>query len=295
MTGPTPLTKLISVPVRPFHPCGVGTSSDNSGNSGRGGKRAMLSGRSELSPYRPLSRGPADAYSAGPHERLSRRHAEAPETESAPRAVPPFCVLLGPDYAGKSSVLAELRRTDAPWRLVSVDDTFLAPEHALIGRLRRDVVKDVAPHTARWSPDFLAAMVHTAVVHLRDQIVGGDPWTPVVVDSYYYKFLAKCRLAGVPDDPLLTWWRSFPRPDRVIYLDVAPESAWRRSRDGADLNCLEYYGPSPEPYGFRRYQTDLDRLVREEIRDLPVTVLAEQADAARTAATVRELIAHELG
>ncbi|KUO13132.1 hypothetical protein [Streptomyces sp. DSM 15324] len=210
-------------------------------------------------------------------------------------SVPPFFVLLGPDYAGKSSVLAELRRTATPWRLVSVDDTFLAPEHALIGRLRRDVVKDVAPHESRWSPDFLAAMMHTAVVHLRDQLVNGDPLTPAVVDSYYYKFLAKCRLAGVPDDPLLTWWRSFPPPGRIIYLDVSPENAWRRSRDGADLNVLEYYGPQPQPCGFKRYQRDLDRLVREEIRDLPVTVLAEQTDAARTAATVRELITHELG
>lgn len=209
-------------------------------------------------------------------------------------AIPQFFVLLGPDYAGKSSVLAELRRMATPWRLVSLDDTFLAPEHALIGRLRRDVVKDVAPHETRWSLDFLAAMVNTAVVHLRDQLMNGDPLTPAVVDSYYYKFLAKCRLAGVPDEPLLTWWRSFPRPGRVIYLDVTPESAWRRSHDGAEVNCLEHYGPQPEPYGFKRYQTDLDRLVREEIRDLPVTVLAEQTDAARTAATVRELITHEL-
>lgn len=230
--------------------------------------------------HSPQSPNPAD-----------RTSSPAPRTESVPR----FVVLLGPDYAGKSSVLTEFRRTATPWRLLSVDDTFLAPEHALIGRLRRDVVKDVAAHGTRWSPDFLAAMVHTAVVHLRDQLMNGDPRTPAVVDSYYYKFLAKLRLAGVPDDPLLTWWRSFPRPGRVIYLHVSPESAWRRAHDGADLNRLEHYGPRPDPHGFTRYQTDLDRLVREEIRDLPVTVLAEQPDAARTAATVRELIAHELG
>ncbi|MEV7437292.1 hypothetical protein [Streptomyces griseoviridis] len=239
----------------------------------------------------PPSRNDAAPHRTTPHP----SHGGPGGALSRDGTTPRFLVLLGPDYAGKSSVLAELRRARAPWRLVSVDDTFLAPEHALIGRLRRDVVRDVAPHDGRWSPDFLAAMVHTAVVHLRDQLLDGDPRTPAVVDSYYYKFLAKCRLAGVPDDPLLTWWRSFPRPGRVIYLDVTPESAWRRSREGADLNPLEHYGPRPEPHGFARYQTDLDRLVREEIRDLPVTVLAEQADAARTAATVRELITHELG
>ncbi|MCX4238829.1 hypothetical protein [Streptomyces ortus] len=239
---------------------------------------------------------PSSRNNPAPHPRSSNSpNGGEAEDEDRDDSVPRFFVLLGPDYAGKSSVLTELRRSATPWRLVSLDDTFLAPEHALIARLRRDVVKDVAPHETRWSPDFLAAMVHTAVVHLRDQLLNGDPRTPAVVDSYYYKFLAKCRLAGVPDEPLLTWWRSFPRPGRVIYLDVTPESAWSRSREGADLNPLEHYGPRPGPYGFKRYQTDLDRLVREEIRDLPVTVLAEQNDAARTAATVRELITDELG
>ncbi len=239
---------------------------------------------------------PSSRKNSVPHRKASNAlNDTGNEDNCRDDSVPRFFVLLGPDYAGKSSVLTELRRSAAPWRLVSLDETFLAPEHALIARLRRDVVQDVAPHETRWSPDFLAAMVHTAVVHLRDQLLNGDPRIPAVVDSYYYKFLAKCRLAGVPDDPLLTWWRSFPRPGRVIYLDVTPESAWTRSREGADLNPLEHYGPLPGPYGFKRYQTDLDRLVREEIRDLPMTVLTEQSDAARTAATVRELITNELG
>ncbi|MGA5559731.1 hypothetical protein ACPCUV_00845 [Streptomyces platensis] len=176
-----------------------------------------------------------------------------------------------------------------------MDDTRLAPEHALIGRLRRNVVQDVAPHRSAWSPEFFATLVQTAVVHLRDQLLRADAGTPVVVDSYYYKLLAKCRLAGAGESPLLAWWRTFPRPSRVIYLDVSPETTWQRSRQGADLNLLEYYGPQPDRDGFRRYQTDLAKVMRDEIQDLPVTVIEEMGRPELTAAAIREVLTHEFG
>ena len=176
-----------------------------------------------------------------------------------------------------------------------MDDSRLAPEHALIGRLRRHVVKDVAPHRDAWSPEFFATLVQTAVVHLRDQLLRTDAGTPVVVDSYYYKLLAKCRLAGAGESPLLDWWRTFPRPSRVIFLDVSPETAWQRSRQGADLNVLEHYGPRPDWDGFRRYQTDLAKAMRDEIQDLPVTVIEEKGRPEPIAASIREVLAHEFG
>lgn len=227
---------------------------------------------------------------------LPQQTGPLPQDRAPDTAGPAFCVLLGPDYAGKSSALAHLRRSSAPWRLLSADDAFLAPEHALIGRLRRDVVKDVAvAGEDTWSPDFFATMLQTAVLHLRDRLLHDDPGRPAVVDSYYYKLLAKCRLAGAEDNPMVTWWRSFPRPRRVIYLDVTPGSAWARSHQGADLNCLEYYGERPEREEFERYQNDLAKTMRDEIRGLPVTVIGEQDGPARTAEAIRRVLTHELG
>ncbi|MEJ8642015.1 hypothetical protein WKI68_12145 [Streptomyces sp. MS1.HAVA.3] len=115
------------------------------------------------------------------------------------------------------------------------------------------------------------------------------------MDSYYYKLLAKCRLAGAGDNPMFDWWRSFPQPRRVVYLEVSPETAWRRSREGARLNRLEHYGDVPDRDAFERYQGDLRKTMREEIRDLPVTVIEEHRDPARTAAEIRKVLAHELG
>ncbi|URM89285.1 hypothetical protein LUW75_03850 [Streptomyces sp. MRC013] len=207
----------------------------------------------------------------------------------------PFCVLLGPDHAGKSSVMTRLRGLAPAWRLISDDDGFLAPEHTLLRRLRRDVVTDVARHESAWSPQFLTAMLHTAIVHLHDRLARDASGAPAVVDSYYYKYLAKCLLSGAPEEPLPTWWRALPRPRRVIYLDVSPEAAWERARRGAALNPLEYYGEHPTWEGFKRYQTDLAKVMADEIQDLPVTVIEAENCLTRVVGEIREVLEHELG
>ncbi|MFJ8589470.1 hypothetical protein ACIRD2_33075 [Streptomyces sp. NPDC093595] len=212
----------------------------------------------------------------------------------AGRTGPAFCVLLGADYAGKSSAMRHLRDTSAPWRLVSADDAFLGPEHDLIRRLRRAVVTDVAARPDAWSPEFFATLIQTAVLHLRDRLLDDRTGTPAVVDSYYYKLLAKCRLAGVPENPMFAWWRTLPRPRRVIWLDVPPGTAWGRTRGGAALNRLEYYGDHPDRDGFERYQSDLAKTMRDEIRHLPVTVVRADGDPERTARDIQEALAHEL-
>ncbi|MER7462187.1 hypothetical protein [Streptomyces sp. NPDC097981] len=204
---------------------------------------------------------------------------------------PRFHVLLGPDGAGKSSVMRRLVQRLPEWRMVSADSAFTAPEHALIPRLRQDVHDHLLPGLGTaYSVDFLASVLQTAVVHLRDQVREADPRVPVLVDSYYYKILAKCRMAGVQDSRMYSWWRSFPQPSGVVYLDVSPVAAWRRRGDGARLNALEYDGDAGDRADFERYQRNLRKLLLEEVRELPVTMLREQADADRAAEAVRGVL-----
>lgn len=203
----------------------------------------------------------------------------------------PFSVLLGPDGAGKSSVMERLADLLPQWRLLSVDSTLVAPQHALITRLRKDLQDYLLPGLGTvYSADFLASVLQTAVVHLRDQVLARDPEVPVLVDSYYYKILAKCRMAGVQDSRIYSWWRSFPQPDRVVFLDVSAESAWRRRGEGTQLNVLEYDGPTANWESFERYQKNLRKLLLEEVGELPVTILREQPDADRAADAVRKVL-----
>lgn len=207
--------------------------------------------------------------------------------------IPDFVVLLGGDYAGKSSAIGRLATAPGTWRFVSVDTDFLTAQYALLARLRRDVITDVVAPDKWYSADFLMTMLQTAVVHLRDRIIDHTHRTLTIVDSYYYKMLAKCRLAGVANDhPMLQWWRSFPQPRGVVYLERSLDSAWQRCGHGATLNRLEHYGAEPTRPAFDRYQADLDQAMRDEIKNVPVSVI-DEATPDQTVRAIREIIINE--
>lgn len=204
-----------------------------------------------------------------------------------------FFVVAGQDFAGKSSALARLRSDPRRWQVISTDSAFLGTRHRLVSDLRRGVGEVLPRLGSAYSPGFLAALLQTAVVHLRDELDRVDADRPVIVDSYYYKIIAKCRLAGLTDNPMFDWWRSFPQPRRVLLVEVSAESAWRRCAAGARLNSLEHYGDRPSRDGFERYQRDLLKLMLQEIGDRPTTVLEEQPTPDGTARAIREALADE--
>lgn len=204
--------------------------------------------------------------------------------ENDPSVLPEFSVILGADYAGESTVLSTLSREG--WRCISYDEHLLPGEHTLISQLRDSIMPTALRQSGSvYSPDFVLTVLQSSVVYLRDQVLRAPPDEAVVVDSFYYKILAKCRLTGMVNEGLFRWWRSFPRPSQIIYLDVDPAVAWSRSGEGTLLNSFEYYGSRPTWENFRHFQLDLRKAVLEETRGVPVTVLEQQvatADAVRT-------------
>lgn len=199
--------------------------------------------------------------------------------------VTPFTVLLGPDYAGKSSALNVLAGS---CEVVSVDDEFLAQEYGVVRGLKRTLMKEVLPRLDEvYTMDFAMSLLQTAVVHLRDRLDRCVGDRTVVVDSYYYKILAKCRLLCGDANPVFDWWRSFPQPERIVYLDVDPATSWRRCADGAATNRLEHYGTEPAFPAFAAFQRDLSEVMLEEAGDLPVTVVPEQTGVHVTVAAIR--------
>lgn len=211
--------------------------------------------------------------------------------DTGPPSAPSFWVLLGGDYAGKSSVMTELRASVPAWRYVSVDGSFVDPEHAVLSRLKRALVTETLPGLgSTHSADFATSLLQTAVVYLRDRVLAAGDGTPVLVDSYYYKILAKCRLVGDDENPMFAWWRGFPQPRGVLYLDVPPDVAWTRCAAGAGPNRLEHYGVRPDREAFESFQSDLRKLMLDEVRDLPTTYLTEGAGIAETAREVEEVL-----
>jgi thymidylate kinase len=95
----------------------------------------------------------------------------------------------------------------------------------------------------------------------------------VIIDSFYYKVLAACSLLGVSHEPTFDYWRSFPQPEGVVYLDVPAEVTWERTGRGAQASAFEHYGEAVSRDGFVRLQTDLRARMLAEVKDLPVTIV----------------------
>jgi thymidylate kinase len=184
----------------------------------------------------------------------------------------PFWTLLGPDFAGKSTALARMR-DEHGWRVVSHDDGFL-DDRPLVAKLRGCWVDEALVWTGkRYTAELVLSVLHSVILHQRDELARQVGPGPVIIDSFYYKVLAACSLLGVSHEPTFDYWRSFPQPKGVVYLDVPPDVAWERAGRGARVTAFEHYGDAVTREGFVRLQTDLRTRMLAEIGDLPLTIV----------------------
>jgi thymidylate kinase len=183
-----------------------------------------------------------------------------------------FWTLLGPDYSGKSTALARLR-DEHGWRVVSHDDRFL-DNYPLVAKLRAMWVDDALRHAGtRYTDELVLSVMHSVILHQRDELRRQTGPGPVIIDSYFYKVLAACSLLGLRHEPTFAYWRAFAPPRGVVYLDIPPEVAWQRAGRGAEVTSFEHYGDQVTLSGFTRLQRDLRTHMFTEVRDLPVTVV----------------------
>ena len=151
----------------------------------------------------------------------------------------PFWVLLGPDFAGKSTTLARLR-DEHGWQVVSHDDIFVG-DHPLVAKLRGSWVNDGLVWTGkRYTAELVLSVLHSVILYQRDEIARRTGPAPIIVDSYYYKVLVACSLLGVTHEPTFAYWRSFPQPQGVLYVDVPPEVTWERTELGRQVSAFEH-------------------------------------------------------
>jgi thymidylate kinase len=200
-----------------------------------------------------------------------------------------FWTLLGPDFAGKSTVLRRLAE-EPGWKVVSYDDDRLDAAHRLIRRSRRAWVNDgFLEAGTTYSTELVLAALHPIVLFLRDEVerlTSASRDGNVIVDSYYYKLLVKCRLLGLVDESLFARWRAFPRPAGVVYLDVPPSVAWERTGNGTRLSRFEHHGESPTFADFRALQGPLRNQLLLEVATLPVVIVDGRADGETVLADV---------
>ncbi|WP_230646898.1 hypothetical protein [Bradyrhizobium sp. Leaf401] len=141
-----------------------------------------------------------------------------------------------------------------------------------------------------YSDELLLSVFHVYMVYLRDRIMASAQDRPIIVDSYYYKLWAKCVLLGFVNESIFSLWRSLPRPTYIIYLDIDPELAWRRSSLGRALNRMEYYGSTPSRHGFDKFQLELRDLMLKEVLGISCTRVEVSSDQQPTVEQVERLL-----
>jgi thymidylate kinase len=182
-----------------------------------------------------------------------------------------FCVLLGPDGAGKSTVLDGIRRSRPQWRCVSAQPEDLYPLPGLacydwpLRTHPRTYVSRMRPYTR--AGFYITTLSVEYEYHIRPGLEEGRL---ILCDSYWYRFAAKERLQNPAGYPAL---RSFvdllPQPDLVIWLRVPFEVAGRRKDH---LTAFEVAG-GPGLTGFTRFQQEVDTELRRQLRHVPQHVV----------------------
>lgn len=91
--------------------------------------------------------------------------------DTAPAITPAaFSVVLGPDYAGKTTLLTEMAALGM--QCVSYDKEFVGRDTALINDLREAFLKRALRAAGDvYSSDFVVTRLQTSVVYLRDQML----------------------------------------------------------------------------------------------------------------------------
>lgn len=200
-----------------------------------------------------------------------------------------FWTLLGPDFSGKSTALTRLR-DEHGWRIVSHDDNFL-DGYPLVAKLRHCWVNEALVWTGkRYSAELVLSVLHAVILHQRDELARQTGSRPVMIDSYFYKVLAACSLLGVRHEPTFAYWRSFPEPTGVVYLDVPAEVTWARTGRDRQVSAFEHYGDEVTRDSFVRLQTDLRARMLAEVEGLPLTIIDGTASPDKVLAKIRAAV-----
>lgn len=168
-------------------------------------------------------------------------------TEGGPTSRGRFIVLLGIDGSGKSSLLKALAgrglRT-AQWQQLRDHE---AP--AALAPAAPTAVKNGLTPLARAM--FIGGHLVAQYEYLvRPQIEAGRT---VVLDSYYYKVLAKEQILGVVHPALVELCAELPQPDFLLHLDVSPQESRRRKQ--GRISPYEHF--EPDETTFLAFQTRL--------------------------------------
>jgi hypothetical protein len=196
-------------------------------------------------------------------------------------------VLIGADHVGKSAVLHALLARGH--QVASCDDDRLDPSYAVLA-VMREAWERATVSGRSYSREFLLSGLQIRMLYLRDEIARCRSTGSVLVDSYAYKVLAKCRLRGLDVPRITASWRAFAAPDLVLVLHAADHVLWKRAGRGSALSPFEHYGNEPTRAGYLAFQHDLLREMQDDTRGIPTCDIDGSGELAGTCRQIEHAI-----
>jgi len=189
-----------------------------------------------------------------------------------------FVVLLGGDHCGKSSIINTIK-CNPEWRVISKETVVADEPTALLKTIEQVFFNIIAKDQYNQYPsDFLLSGFQMILSYMVRQIGECNHQTNVLVDSYYYKVIAKCILRKWINNNIFDIWRAFPQPDKVLFIDSSPYTMWQHSNNGKKSNPFEYYGHDRTLNDFYRFQRDLRDTMLAEITAVPTILIDGNRD-----------------
>lgn len=191
-----------------------------------------------------------------------------------------FTCLLGGDGSGKTTLLHALEARNPEivtvhWKQIA--SVTLLPS-LLPGLDGPETSRRLGPLSRAGQFCYLAALEYEMLIH--PALAAGKT---VIVDSYWYKFVAKMRVLDMAAPFLYEVCASLPAPDQILYLDTPLETARVRK---AEMNFFDCNG---RPENFVPFQCALRTVMQGFIADIPVTRLDGAMPVPDLAATVANL------
>lgn len=172
-----------------------------------------------------------------------------------------FGVLVGIDGSGKTTLLKQLSGNNVPtenWtNLRSYPDPLvLAPESPTEIRQR------LSPLTRAM---FIGGLLIAEYEYLvRPKLKQNNS---VLLDSYYFKLLAKESIYQKVDPVFYNLCDELPRPDIVFFLEMDPREAYKRKIMHAPLSPYEYTNAGTDE-DFVNFQTRLIELIESFLKNI---------------------------
>lgn len=185
-------------------------------------------------------------------------------TDELPRGK--FLSVVGIDGSGKSTLLRRVAQTHRSIRLLHWQEfeavTRIQEQLGAPAATAPEVLHLLGPHSRAGLLSYIASLEYELVI--EPTVAAGSS---VIVDSYWYKFVAKMLVAGAAAPTLLPACQALPPPDGVFFLEIDPERAYLRKEH---VNFFEANGPREEFPAFQRgVQAEMLRL----LSNVPVTVV----------------------